>query len=107
MALIKRNTSQASVFILVQHGGKVMKITNAITKWLLGAAMAGAFLLAVPNKAQAQVVVAAGNFERPAVVLYQPARYGYWHNDYRRREFYGYRGYYRHDRWDRYHYRRY
>jgi hypothetical protein len=85
-----------------------MKITKAITKWLLGATMAGAFLLAVPNNAQAQVVVAAGNYERPAVVLYQPARYDRYHNDWRRREYFEHRRWeYRHDRWDRYHYRRY
>jgi hypothetical protein len=41
-----------------------MNNLKAITKWLLGAAMASAFVLAVPHKADAQVVVGArfGNY---------------------------------------------
>ncbi len=34
-----------------------MRITTTITKWLMGAALASAFVLAAPHKAQAQVAI--------------------------------------------------
>lgn len=53
---------------------------KAITKWLLGAALATGFALAVPHQAQAQ------------------ARYDYGHRDGYRA---GFRNDLRHDRWER------
>lgn len=69
-----------------------MKGMKAITKWLLGAAMASTFLLAAPHKADAQVVVSAGfNNDTPvAVGYYGPHR----HDDWRRR------AYFDHQRWE-------
>lgn len=54
-----------------------MKNIKAITKWLLGAAMAGAFILAAPHKADAQVVVQVGAYA-PAPAYFGPARYDRW-----------------------------
>jgi hypothetical protein len=62
-----------------------MQITKTITKWLLGAAMAGALVLAAPHKADAQVVVGV---RIGAPVVYAPA--GYYGYGYR----YGYRPHY-------------
>jgi hypothetical protein len=76
-----------------------MKITKAITKWLLGAALASAFILAAPNKAQAQVVVEVGHRAPAAVAYYTPAGYGWHRREYRRWEAPRYR-------WDRFHDRR-
>ena len=90
-----------------------MKNMKAITKWLLGAAMASAFVLAAPHKADAQVVVTAGfnGYAPVAVGYYGHPRYDGW-----RRPVYvdHYRwdaARWHHDRWDRFHdhrgYRRY
>ncbi len=69
-----------------------MKGMKAITKWLLGAAMASAFVLAVPHNADAQVVVSAGfgNYAPVTVGYYGP----YHHDDWRRR------AYFHHQRWE-------
>ena len=80
-----------------------MKNLKAITKWLLGAAMASAFLLAAPHRADAQVVVNAGfnGYAPVAVGYYGPARYDGW----RRREYFHHQRWeaarWRHERWER------
>ena len=85
-----------------------MKNIKAITRWLLGAAMASAFVLAVPHQADAQVVVGArlGNYPPVAVGYYGPARYNGWRRpvyvDHYRSE----AARWHHDRWDRFHDRR-
>jgi hypothetical protein len=72
--------------------------TKAITKWLLGAALGSAFLLGVPNKAQAAEIVVVGN-PAPVAVAYYPG-YGW-----RRREYFDHQRWeaarWRHDRWER------
>jgi hypothetical protein len=79
-----------------------MKIAGTITKWLLGAALAGTLFVAVPKKADAQVVVSAeaGNFVRPGLGFYAPVRYDNW----RRHEFIERErrdAYWRHERFER------
>ncbi len=80
-----------------------MKNMKAITKWLLGAAMASAFVLAAPHKADAQAVVSAGfnGYAPVAVGYYGHPRYDGW-----RRPVYvdHYRwdaARWHHDRWER------
>ena len=85
-----------------------MKSMWTITKWIAGAAVAGALVLATPHQAQAQrfgVQVAV----RPVGYGYiGPVRYDGWHH----RAYYGYQGWapgyvpYHHDRWQRDHYYR-
>jgi hypothetical protein len=81
-----------------------MKFTKAITKWLLGAALASAFVLATPKQAKAAEVVVVGH-PAPVAVAYYP-RYDGW----RRREYFNHQRWeaarFRHDRWERYHDRR-
>ncbi len=64
-----------------------MKMTKAITKWMTGAALAGALLLAAPHKAEAQhvsfgvsvgaPVVYGGGYYGPRYVRPYPYAYGY------------------------------
>lgn len=65
-----------------------MKQIKAVTKMILGAAVAGAFLLATPNRAQAQVSfgVAVGNYPPPPPYAYGNGYvynngYAYYGND--------------------------
>jgi hypothetical protein len=81
-----------------------MQSMKAITKWLLGAALAGAFVLAAPHKAQAQVGfgVVVGNQPAPGY----GNGYGY---GWQRRQYIEHQRWeaarWRHDRWERDHYR--
>ena len=82
-----------------------MKNIKGITKWLLGAAMAGAFILAVPHQAKAQEYGYRKNM-LPAYHFYAPVR----HDEWRRREYFEHqrweREHWRRERWERYHDRR-
>jgi hypothetical protein len=75
-----------------------MRSTKAITKWMMGAALAGAFLFAAPDKAQAQVSfgVGFGSYAAPAYG-YQDS-YPYDVQDEWQRQ--GYIEHEQHERWE-------
>ncbi len=70
-----------------------MRNSQTITKWLMGAALASAFALAVPHNAQAQVSfgIQAGGYAPQAYGYYGPDRYDnyqrheYWEHEQRER----------------------
>ncbi len=96
-----------------------MSMTKTITKWMTGAALAGALLFTAPHKAEAQsrfsfgVSVGSpyyggyyqpyyGGYYAPPYPVYGPG-YGYYrpYGHYYAPGPYAYRGYYGRDHWDR------
>jgi hypothetical protein len=65
-------------FSLLHDGGAEMTMLKTITKWLTGAALAGALLMAAPHKAEAQRVGFGISIGGPAYYggYYGPAYYG-------------------------------
>jgi hypothetical protein len=81
----------------------IKAISKFAVKWIAGAAVAGALLLATPHQAQAQSFGVQVAVRPVAYGYFGPARYDGWH----RRVYNGYQGWapayvpYRHYGWER------
>ncbi len=86
-----------------------MRSTKTITKWMTGAALAGALLFAAPHKAEAQVTFAVGVGAYPAPVYGYNDPYAYdayrrqrWIEHERREQWEAERAAeWRHEQWER------